>query len=112
MSLQALSVTQASRLTRSGRSNCRQAAVLIVAAHIQAGDFTRDEMAAFLLAPLGDIALFACLFVGAVLCRHKSETHKRLMLLATVVLMGPAVVRIPVVWLDRCRHCSWSRGCR
>jgi hypothetical protein len=33
MSLQALSVTQTSRLTRSGRSNCRQAAVLIVAAH-------------------------------------------------------------------------------
>jgi hypothetical protein len=34
MSLQALSVTQASRLTRSGRSNCRQAAVLIVAAQL------------------------------------------------------------------------------
>jgi len=33
MSLQALSVTQTSRLTRSGRSNCRQAADLIVAAH-------------------------------------------------------------------------------
>ena len=32
MSLQALSVTQTSRLTRSGRSNCRQAADLIVAA--------------------------------------------------------------------------------
>jgi DNA invertase Pin-like site-specific DNA recombinase len=32
MSLQALSVTQVSRLTRSGRSNCRQAADLIVAA--------------------------------------------------------------------------------
>jgi hypothetical protein len=34
MSLQARSVTQASRLTRSGRSNCRQAADLIVAAHV------------------------------------------------------------------------------
>lgn len=65
--------------------------------HIQAGDFTRDEMAAFLLAPLGDIALFACLFIGAALSRHKPETHKRLMLLATVVLVGPAVVRIPAV---------------
>jgi transposase len=35
MSLQALSVTQTSRLTRSGRSNCRQAADLIVAAHLR-----------------------------------------------------------------------------
>jgi len=34
MSLQALSVTQASRLTRTGRSNCRQAADLIVAAQL------------------------------------------------------------------------------
>jgi NhaA family Na+:H+ antiporter len=34
MSLQALSVTQTSRLTRRGRSNCRQAADLIVAAHL------------------------------------------------------------------------------
>ena len=33
MSLQALSVTQTSRLTRSGRSNCRQTADLIVAVH-------------------------------------------------------------------------------
>ena len=31
MSLQALSVTQTSRLTRSGRSNCRQAAGLFIA---------------------------------------------------------------------------------
>ena len=36
MSLQALSVTQTSRLTRSGRSNCRQAADLIVAAQAPA----------------------------------------------------------------------------
>ena len=37
MSLQALSVTQTSRLTRSGRSNCRQAADLIVAAQLPFG---------------------------------------------------------------------------
>ena len=43
MSLQALSVTQTSRLTRSGRSNCRQAADLIVAAQSPSAMRTRRE---------------------------------------------------------------------
>jgi hypothetical protein len=64
---------------------------------VRAGDFTRDEMAAFLLAPLGDITLFACLFAAAAVYRRRPETHKRLMLLATVALIGPALVRIPAV---------------
>ena len=58
MSLQALSVTQTSRLTRSGRSSCRQAANLIVAAQAEImrvklkGEPTLTEVGRRLLDPI------------------------------------------------------------
>jgi hypothetical protein len=40
------------------------------------------------------IAVFAGLVVAAILLRHKPQAHKRLMLLASIALIGPALARI------------------
>jgi hypothetical protein len=48
---------------------------------------------AFLAVPLGTVVVFA-LFVGAGLAnRRRPDTHRRLMLLATIVLLTPALAR-------------------
>ncbi len=51
----------------------------------------------FLVVPLGDILVFAIL-VGLALYfrRSRLDVHKRLMLLAAVNLLGPAIARIPL----------------
>jgi len=43
-----------------------------------------------------DLPVFASLVLAAVLLRRRSQTHKRLMLLATVVIIGAAVNRLPL----------------
>jgi ABC-type enterochelin transport system permease subunit len=40
------------------------------------------------------IAVFAGLVVAAILLRRKPQAHKRLMLLASIALVGPALARI------------------
>ncbi len=51
----------------------------------------------FLVVPLGDLLLFAT-FVGLGLYyRQRPDTHKRLMLLATIDLLGAAIARLPLV---------------
>jgi len=50
----------------------------------------------FLAIPLGDMLVFALLAGGALWFRHRSDIHKRLMLLAFVGLVTAAIVRIPV----------------
>jgi hypothetical protein len=40
------------------------------------------------------IALFAILVFGAITMRRQAETHKRLMLLASITIIGPALARI------------------
>ena len=47
----------------------------------------------FFAIPIGDIIVFAVLVGVAVLQRQQSDTHKRLMLLATISLLTAAVVR-------------------
>lgn len=47
----------------------------------------------FFAIPLGDIIVFGVLVGAAVLQRQQSETHKRLMLLATISLLTAAVAR-------------------
>jgi FtsH-binding integral membrane protein len=47
----------------------------------------------FLAIPLGDIIVFGVLVGAAVLQRQDSDTHKRLMLLATISLLTAAVTR-------------------
>ncbi len=50
----------------------------------------------FLAIPLVDMLVFAILVGSALAKRRQSATHKRLMLLATVGILTPAVARLPV----------------
>jgi hypothetical protein len=49
----------------------------------------------FLAIPLGDMLLFASLVGAGFYFRRRADVHKRLMLLATVVILDAAVARLP-----------------
>jgi hypothetical protein len=49
-----------------------------------------------MVVPLGDILIFAILIGLALYFRRRSHVHKRLMLLAAINLLTPAIARIPV----------------
>ena len=49
----------------------------------------------FLIIPLGDLVVFSGLVGTALYLRQRSQTHKRLMLLATIALLTPAIARLP-----------------
>jgi len=51
----------------------------------------------FLIIPLGDLVVFGALVAAALYSRRRSEAHKRLMLLATIGLLTPAIARMPAV---------------
>jgi hypothetical protein len=51
---------------------------------------------AFLIIPLGDMLIFSILIGLALYFRRKLHIHKRLMLLAAINLLAPAIARIPV----------------
>jgi len=50
----------------------------------------------FLIIPLGDMLIFAILIGLALYYRRKLDVHKRLMLLAAINLLTPAIARIPL----------------
>ena len=50
----------------------------------------------FLIIPFGDMVSFAILVGAALYFRRKLDVHKRLMLLAAVNVMTPAIARIPL----------------
>ncbi|MFL5542577.1 MAG: hypothetical protein ACJ8J0_26560 [Longimicrobiaceae bacterium] len=54
-----------------------------------------QEPRAFLAIPLFDLATFAPLVAAAIWFRGRPETHKRLMLLATLSILGAAAGRLP-----------------
>lgn len=54
----------------------------------------------FLLVAMTQVVLFVGMFASAILLRANAGWHKRLMLMATLPLVGAAVSRIPVAWLD------------
>lgn len=62
--------------------------------NMASGLWTLDEAASFLILPLGDLLIFSGFFGAAMWYRSKSEIHKRLILLASVMLVFPAVARI------------------
>jgi hypothetical protein len=70
------------------------AAFGMFALRVHAGD-TADATRR-LLAPLADMVFFAPLFIAAVRYRRKPEIHKRLMLVATTLLLVAAVGRMPI----------------
>jgi hypothetical protein len=49
----------------------------------------------FLAVPLTDVFVFGMLVGAAILYRRKPEIHKRLMILATLSILSPAIGRIP-----------------
>lgn len=51
----------------------------------------------FLAIPLGDLVLFASLVGVGLALRRQSPIHKRLMLMATIGLLPPAIARLPHV---------------
>jgi hypothetical protein len=53
-----------------------------------------DRSRAFLILPVSAIGLFACFFVAAIANIRRPETHKRLMLLATISLLQAAMGRV------------------
>jgi hypothetical protein len=70
--------------------------------HVQAGEWTLDQAAGFLIFPIGDMILFGGFFGAAVKYRNQPELHKRLIIAATVALAFAAVARMgfapPVVF--------------
>ena len=52
-----------------------------------------EQGVAFAIVPLSGIAFFAAVFTLAILARKRSESHKRLMLLAAISLLDAAVAR-------------------
>ena len=65
--------------------------------HVQAGEWTRDRGAGFLLITFGDMVLFGACFAAAVAYRHRPEIHKRLMIAATVALLFAAIGRMTFI---------------
>jgi hypothetical protein len=54
----------------------------------------------FLVVPLGDMLIFAILVGTALYFRRRTDIHKRLMLLAAVNLLTPAIARIPLHFIE------------
>jgi hypothetical protein len=50
----------------------------------------------FLAIPLGVVVVFAVLVTAALLLRRRADFHKRLMALASISILTPAIARIPV----------------
>lgn len=53
----------------------------------------------FLIVPIGDMVVFAILIGAALYYRKRLDIHKRLMLLAAVNLLAPAIARIPLAFI-------------
>lgn len=54
----------------------------------------------FLAIPLGDTLVFSILVAAGFLYRRKPEIHKRLMLLATIGILPPAIARLPLAFIQ------------
>lgn len=50
----------------------------------------------FLVMPLGEMVAFAGLFTAAIAMRKRAAHHKRLMLVATLAMLTPAMARLPL----------------
>ena len=55
----------------------------------------------FMAIPLVDIVVFAILVALALWNRHRTATHKRLMLLATLSILTPGIARIPISFMQQ-----------
>ena len=79
-------------------------AVLVVAVGTAAGITAAKSGSAptgvpplvFLALPLGEMVVFAALVTAAIVMRKKGSWHKRLMLLASLAMLTPAMARLPL----------------
>ena len=55
----------------------------------------------FMAVPLFDLVVFAILVGVALWNRRRSETHKRLMLLASLSILTPGIARIPIEFIQQ-----------
>jgi hypothetical protein len=55
---------------------------------------------AFMAIPAVDIAVFTILVAAGLAMRRRPAVHKRLMLLATVGMMAPAIARLPFAFIE------------
>jgi hypothetical protein len=86
---------------RLGIAGAILAVALVVVGVIMAIDLLRREVVfdgidprSFLSIPLGDMVVFSILVTAGIAFRRQAETHKRLMLLATITLLTAAAARI------------------
>jgi hypothetical protein len=70
---------------------------------VEAG--SAEQAQAFLTTPLFSMVAFAAFVAAAISLRRDSQTHKRLMLLATISILDAAVARLPLEFL---RTSSWN----
>ena len=90
---------------RLGAAGAVLAALMVVVGPIVAihaaktGQGPLEPRLAFLVIPFGDVAVFAALVTAAFLYRSKPQTHKRLMLLATIGILPPATARLPFAFM-------------
>jgi hypothetical protein len=87
---------------RLGMAGAVLAALLVVVGLTTAVAFARRTVAtggagtlAFLAIPFGDMLVFAILVSAGIFYRRRPETHKRLMLIATISILGAAISRWP-----------------
>ena len=95
---------------------------LAPALRVTSGQWTRDQAAAFLILPIGDMLLFGAFFAAAIRRRRQPEVHKRLIVLATVALMfapagrlsGDSLPLFFVLWIApfvaALAHDVWALG--
>lgn len=76
------------------------ASIRVARRHFTAFPATVD-WAAFLLVSLGLIFTFAGFFMLAVWFRRQPGIHKRLMVLATLSIVGPAISRLPFAFIQQ-----------
>lgn len=79
---------------------CMVISAVVVASWATARDYRvtpEDRIIAFYFGELMDMVMFGGLATAAYLMRRRPAVHKRLMLLATLALLGAAIGRIPVI---------------
>jgi hypothetical protein len=74
---------------------------------LNAGVWTRDQAARSLLVNVGDMVSFAAWFGAAIWYRARPEIHKRLMVVATVVLLFAALARWTFIGSGLARFGIW-----
>jgi hypothetical protein len=79
------------------------AGILSMRRQVEAGNV--EQAQAFLTTPLFSMVVFSALVAAAIRLRRDPQTHKRLMLLATISILDAAVARLPIAML---RTSSWA----